>query len=151
MVWVLAISVALLGYVYAGYPVLIWVLSQMRGRSVRKGRFDGGAAVLIAAHNEAETLPRKLDNLLELAKTEPIREIWIGLDGCTDRTGERIKEKIPISNIQCPIFDVQGGAGERSEVGDQGAEYQPATCNLNPQFISLNSKLAAARRRCSTI
>ena len=94
MSWVLAISVALLGYTYAGYPVLIWALSRVRGRPVKKGSFEGGVAVLIAAYNEAETLPRKLENLLELAKAEPIREIWIGLDGCTDGTGERVGEAI---------------------------------------------------------
>lgn len=84
MPWVLAMLIALLAYIYAGYPVLIWGLSRVRGRPVRKGPFAGGAAVLIAAHNEAEGLPRKLRQLLELARREPIREIRIGLDGCTD-------------------------------------------------------------------
>ena len=107
----LGISITLLGYTYAGYPALIWALSRVRGRPVKKGPFAGGAAVLMAAHNEAESLPRKLENLLELAKTEPIREIWIGLDGCTDGTGERVREKIRISNIQYPISNVQGKAG----------------------------------------
>ena len=107
MSWVLAISTGLLAYVYAGYPALIWLLSRVRGKSVKKGPFDGGVAVLIAAHNEAEALPRKVENLLELAKREPIREIWIGLDGCTDGTGERVREKIRIANIQCPISNDQ--------------------------------------------
>ncbi|MGD9781448.1 MAG: glycosyltransferase family 2 protein [Kiritimatiellia bacterium] len=92
MSWMLGISVALLGYTYLGYPALIWALSRVRGRPVKKGPVAGGAAVLIAAHNEAESLPRKLKNLLELAKTEPIREIWIGLDGCTDGTGEEVRK-----------------------------------------------------------
>lgn len=92
MSWVWAISVLLLGYAYAGYPAAIWLLARMRERPVRKGRFDGGVAILIAAHDEADTLPRKLENLLALAATEPIREIWIGLDGCTDGTGERVRE-----------------------------------------------------------
>ena len=105
MSWMLAISVALLGYAYAGYPALIWLLARMRGRPVEKGRFEGGVAVLIAAHDEAEALPAKLESLLELAETEPIREIWIGLDGCTDGTGERIGIRIqnPESGIQKEI------------------------------------------------
>ena len=100
MAWVWTLSIALLGYTYAGYPALIWLLARVRGRGVEKGPYAGGAAVLIAAHDEAESLPRKLENLLELAKSEPIREIWIGLDGCTDGTGERVREKIRISNVQ---------------------------------------------------
>ena len=94
MSWVLAISIALLGYVYAGYPALIWALARLRPRPVRKGPFAGGAAVLIAARNEAEALPRKLENLLELARAEPIREIWIGLDGCTDGTAAAVRGRI---------------------------------------------------------
>ena len=113
MRWVFAIGVLLLGYVYAGYPALIWLLARVRGRPVRKGPFEGGAAVLIAAHNEAESLPRKLDNLLELAKTEPIREIWIGLDGCTDGTGCAVRE-----GIQSAKFRMQN---------DRATSLQPAT------------------------
>ena len=90
----LGLAAFLLVYAYAGYPVLIWALSRWRGRPVRKGVFAGGVSVLIAARNEAGALPAKLVNLLQLARTEPVREIWIGLDGCTDGTGERVRETI---------------------------------------------------------
>ncbi|MGD9611791.1 MAG: hypothetical protein AB7V22_02695 [Kiritimatiellia bacterium] len=45
MLWMLGISVALLGYSYAGYPAPTWTLSRVRGRTVEKGAFAGGAAV----------------------------------------------------------------------------------------------------------
>ena len=118
MHWVLAISIALLAYVYAGYPAWIGLWARLRPRPVRKGPFAGGVSVLIAAHNEADALPRKLDNLLELAKNEPLREIWIGLDGCTDGTGEKIR-----------------GTGERWQVsGEMDSSFLlvPATCTLSP-------------------
>ena len=134
MPWVLAISIGLLAYVYAGYPALIWLLARARGRGVRKGPFTGGAAVLIAAHDEAETLPRKLENLLELAKSEPIREIWIGLDGCTDGTGERVREKTRMPNVQCPMSNNQGEA--EAEVGGL-ADYQPPATNHQPPTIQI--------------
>ena len=105
MQWVLAISVLLLAYVYAGYPALIGLWARLRPRPVRKGPFAGGVSVLIAAHNEAAALPRKLENLLDLAKTEPIREIWIGLDGCTDGTEEALGKRIQNSE-----FRIQNGA-----------------------------------------
>ena len=119
---VFSISVALLAYAYAGYPALIWLLAGLRGRPAGKGRFEGGVSVLIAAHNEAATLPRKLENLLALAKSEPIREIWIGLDGCTDGTGELAKERIQNSE-----FRIQ-----------DGANLQPPTGNLQPSIHILD-------------
>jgi len=135
---VFSISAALLAYAYAGYPALIWLLAGLRGRPAGKGRFEGGVSVLIAAHNEAATLPRKLENLLALAKSEPIREIWIGLDGCTDGTASRVREKIRISNIQYSISNVQGGAAERLEVGGQRSDGQSATGNLQPSIHILD-------------
>ena len=101
MQWVLGISLALLAYVYAGYPLLVWLLARMAGRPVRKGAFAGaGVSVLVAAHNEADKLNRKLDDLLELSQAEPIREIWFGLDGCTDGTGEILRERIRNSEFR---------------------------------------------------
>ncbi len=119
----LAISVLLLAYVYAGYPALIGLWARWRPRPVRKGPFAGGVSVLIAAHNEADALPRKLDNLLELARTEPIREIWIGLDGCTDGTAARVKEKSRISNFQYSISNVQ--VGQISAMDSAGRANRP--------------------------
>ena len=118
MRWVLAISVFLLAYVYAGYPALIGLWARLRPRPVRKGPFAGGVSVLIAAHNEAEALPRKLENLLELAKTEPLREIWIGLDGCTDGTAERVSEKIRISNVQGEPLAAMDPGGRADRPGE---------------------------------
>ena len=119
----LAISVLLLAYVYAGYPALIGLWARWRPRPVRKGPFAGGVSVLIAAHNEADALPRKLNNLLELARTEPIREIWIGLDGCTDGTAARVKEKSRISNFQYSISNVQ--VGQISAMDSAGRANRP--------------------------
>ena len=119
----LAISVLLLAYVYAGYPALIGLWARWRPRPVRKGPFAGGVSVLIAAHNEADALPRKLDNLLDLARTEPIREIWVGLDGCTDGTAARVKEKSRISNFQYSISNVQ--VGQISAMDSAGRANRP--------------------------
>jgi hypothetical protein len=170
MYWLLAVSLGLLAYLYAGYPLLIWALSRTCGKPVQKAPFTGGMSILIAAHNEATALPRKVENLLALARREPIREIWIGLDGCTDGTGEATKERIqnsefriqneihqppttnhqpiqcPISNIQYPMFqwklDIRGPRSEVRTTNDQ----RPTTINQPSTFSNLS--LAAARRQC---
>ena len=112
MLWALITSLFLLGYAFVGYPVLIWVVARVRERRVKRGTFTGGVSVLMAAHNEEGVLPRKIEQLLELAKKEPIREIWIGLDGCTDGTGERVKEKLKELNIQYSMYNNQCSSGK---------------------------------------
>ncbi|NLB65004.1 MAG: glycosyltransferase [Lentisphaerae bacterium] len=90
MSWMPGIVVGLLAYIYIGYPVVVWAMSRLRGRPIAKGEYAGGAAVLLAAHNEAEALPEKLGALVALSRDEAIREIWVGLDGCTDGTAQRL-------------------------------------------------------------
>lgn len=117
MDWIATILLSLLAYIYAGYPLLIWLLARFRGRPVKKGDVQASVSVLMAAHNEAEALPRKVEQLLELAETEPIREIWIGLDGCTDGTGARVRETrdhrlqtvdpSPVSSLQSVVSGLQ--------------------------------------------
>lgn len=133
MPWLLAISIALLAYTYAGYPLLIWILARVGGRPVCKGPFEGGVAVLIAAHNEAAALPRKLRQLQELAGQEPIREIWIGLDGCTDGTAASLQNAVATPANSAPatplihVLDFPERRGKAAVLNDlmAKADQQP--------------------------
>jgi len=135
MLWVLLISVFLLGYIYAGYPIVIHLLASVRGRPVRKGSYEGGVSILISAHNEAEALPQKLQALLDLAGAEPIREIILGLDGCTDDTAQRVKEVIQQrlqqgeSSIQGaqPVVHVEESEGQRGKAAMLNVLMKQAT------------------------
>jgi len=116
MCWLLLISVFLLGYTYAGYPVLIYLLASFKGRPVQKGSFEGGVSILISAHNEAEVLPQKLQALLELSVEEPIREILLGLDGCTDDTANRVQDIIDQRSFQdLPVVHVEESHVQRGK------------------------------------
>ncbi len=91
------ICLAVLVYIYAGYPVLAWIRS--RGRRSRTtpacaddGDGDESVSIVIVAHNEAGTLPRKIRSLLESTGADRICEIWIGSDGSTDDTRRVIAE-----------------------------------------------------------
>ncbi len=79
-------SLAGLAYIYAGYPLLIAILSRLKGRKIRPGEFQGQLSVVIVACNEAARLQLKLDNLLSLVGAAQIHEILVGSDGSTDRT-----------------------------------------------------------------
>ena len=93
------ICLAVLVYIYAGYPILAWTRSRARRPRTMHSRAgegggDGGPSVsiVIVAHNEARTLPRKIRSLLESTAADRICEIWIGSDGSTDDTRRVITE-----------------------------------------------------------
>ena len=76
------ISIAGLAYIFVGYPVLIWFAAKVRPhRSVGTQSMDGvQVAVLIAAHNETDTLATKLRQLID----EPrVGHVHVGVDGAT--------------------------------------------------------------------
>lgn len=83
-------SVLLVGYVYAGYPLLLAVWSAVAGRPVRTRAADDGrpwpaVSVIVAAHNEAPRLPGRVANLLGQSYPGPL-EVIVVSDGSTDGT-----------------------------------------------------------------
>ena len=87
-------SLALLGYSYAGYPAILWLLSRFRGEEP-EFRADPSVwpevTVVIAAHNEEEVIGRRIENLLALDYPQERLQILIGSDGSTDRTSEIVR------------------------------------------------------------
>ncbi len=90
-----------LGYIYVGYPLLIWLLARIHPHRVRKGPgVAGNCSVVIAAYHEGAALFRKVESLYASSTLGSIREIVIGLDGAQgdqDPTPARI-EAIPASS-----------------------------------------------------
>ena len=82
------IVVALIGYVYVGYPGLVWLWAVRRPRPVRRATTEPQVSVVLVAHNEADRIGRRLDNLLSLDYRRDHLEILVGSDGCTDGTAQ---------------------------------------------------------------
>lgn len=79
-------SIAGLAYIYAGYPLLVIALGPLFGRAIDKRFEPRTVSVVIAVHNDAPHLGRKIANLLSLEYHDCLVEILIGADGCTDST-----------------------------------------------------------------
>jgi poly-beta-1,6-N-acetyl-D-glucosamine synthase len=82
------VSVGVVAYVYAGYPLLLALWSAAAGRPVRRSPADElrpapAVSVVIAARNEAARLPGRIDNLLAQDYPGPV-EIIVVSDGSTD-------------------------------------------------------------------
>lgn len=84
-------SLAVVGYTYAGYPALIRGLSRLRRR---RADIDPDhrpkVSIVMAAHNEAERIGTKLDNLLSLDYPTDLLEVIVVSDGSTDGTDDRV-------------------------------------------------------------
>jgi len=81
-------SVALLLYTYAGYPLLLALVSRLRPRAIRRAEGTPGVSVIITAYNEERDLYAKLENTLALDYPADQLEIIVASDCSTDRTDE---------------------------------------------------------------
>jgi cellulose synthase/poly-beta-1,6-N-acetylglucosamine synthase-like glycosyltransferase len=82
------ISLAIILYTYAGYPLVMAALARAYPRPWRRAPWPAGSApisVIMAVHNGAALLPAKLDHLLALDPTL-VGEILVVCDGSTDST-----------------------------------------------------------------
>lgn len=87
------LSVALVVYVYAGYPLLVaaWArLAQRRPRKTADGERWPSISIIIAARNEGRRLSGRIRNLLEIPYPGP-REILVVSDGSTDDTARVVR------------------------------------------------------------
>ncbi|MCC6748429.1 MAG: glycosyltransferase family 2 protein [Deltaproteobacteria bacterium] len=85
-------SLGVVAYTYAGYPLLINVLSRLRPRpsSEALDAFEPVVTVVLAARNEEARLAGKLENLLALDYPAEKRQIIVVSDGSTDGTDELV-------------------------------------------------------------
>lgn len=82
------VSAAALSYAYAGYPLLLLIVSRLRTREVRRGDFEPTVSVIVTAYNEERDLAAKLENTLTLDYPRELLEIIVASDCSTDRTDE---------------------------------------------------------------
>ena len=89
MLFVLGLSVAVLIYVYVGYPALLRTIVRLRGaRRVRQADITPPLSVVISAFNEASVIRRKLENTLLLSYPRDALEIVVVSDASDDGTDE---------------------------------------------------------------
>jgi cellulose synthase/poly-beta-1,6-N-acetylglucosamine synthase-like glycosyltransferase len=85
------ISVTLIVYTYIGYPALLWALSRLFGRPLRKAAITPKLSIIIAAYNEESDMARKLDETLALDYPKERLEIVVASDCSTDGTDEIVR------------------------------------------------------------
>ena len=84
-------AMAMIAFTYAGYPALMFVISLMFKRPVRRDEITPRVSVIIAAYNEERDIAAKLKNTLALDYPRERMEIIVASDCSTDRTDEIVR------------------------------------------------------------
>ena len=84
MTWLLWFSLGVVVYVYAGYPLTMFLLSRVFPRPVRKGTVCPSVSIIISAHNEERNIEATLRNKLELQYPRDLLEIIVVSDASID-------------------------------------------------------------------
>jgi cellulose synthase/poly-beta-1,6-N-acetylglucosamine synthase-like glycosyltransferase len=79
---------ALIAYTYAGYPALVYLLSRLIERPVRRADITPRVSVIIAAYNEERDIAQKIENTLALRYPSDKLEVIVASDCSSDRTDE---------------------------------------------------------------
>src|ERR1700723_1331928 len=99
MTYVFWVCLALIAYVYVGYPVLLASGILGKRRPVHVASVAPAISVIIPAHNEEKGIRNKLSNLLSVDYPKDKLEILVGSDGSSDRT-EAIVEEFAESGVR---------------------------------------------------
>ncbi len=84
---VACVSLAVVVWVYAGYPALLAALGRVRPRPRARAPVDVPLSVVVPAHNEASSIAAKVANVRAAAYGRPVQVI-VASDGSTDGTAD---------------------------------------------------------------
>jgi glycosyltransferase involved in cell wall biosynthesis len=84
------LSLAVVLYTYAGYPVIIWALSRICPRRWNRAPIEPSVSIIMAVYNGETLLAKKIDHLLHLDYPN-VREIIVISDGSKDDTAQILR------------------------------------------------------------
>lgn len=151
------LSVAALVYTYAGYPLLLFLVSTLRPLTVLRGDYQPTLSFIITAYNEERDLAAKLDNTFALDYPRDLIEIMVASDCSTDRTDEivraygsrgarLIRQPDRLGKTAAQNAAVEQAHGEIIVFSDATSLYQPNTVRaLMPNFADPTVGCVAGR------
>jgi cellulose synthase/poly-beta-1,6-N-acetylglucosamine synthase-like glycosyltransferase len=83
---VFSISTLVLIYTYAGYPLLVYLLSLALPQTVKRGEIEPAVSIIITAYNEEKDIAAKLENTFALDYPKNKLEIIVASDCSSDTT-----------------------------------------------------------------
>ena len=83
LVWLVVFVIA---YLYTGYPLVLWLVSRIRPRTVYSQSITFSVTLLISVYNEARIISSKLKNTMALDYPNERLEVIVVSDASTDGT-----------------------------------------------------------------
>ena len=99
------VSITLIFYVYFIYPLLLWVINQLKVNRIKvsiKKNYEPKVSIIIAAYNEERVIAQKLRNVIALDYPKDKIEIIVASDGSTDKTEEIVKRYANVKLVSHP-------------------------------------------------
>jgi cellulose synthase/poly-beta-1,6-N-acetylglucosamine synthase-like glycosyltransferase len=150
-------SIAALVYTYAGYPLLVWIVSRLRPQPVMRADFLPPVTIIITAYNEERHLSAKLENTLNLDYPRQLVEIIVASDCSTDLTDEIAREYASggvklmrqsqrLGKTAAQNAAVKQAAGEIIVFSDATSQYAPDVLRaIVPNFADRSVGCVAGR------
>lgn len=91
MITLFCLAFIIITYTYLLYPLTVLLRGLFFKATYANSGFEGKVSIVIAAHNEARSIGKKLDNLLALNYPKDRFEVIIASDGSTDDTDKIVK------------------------------------------------------------
>lgn len=103
------ISGLLVGVVYCGYPLVVWVLGRLIGKGPpAKGEIEPPVTVVVPVYNEAAIIRDKLRSCIEVDYPRGKMQIVVASDGSTDGT-DAVVRSFRDDGVELVRLDRRGG------------------------------------------
>lgn len=106
--WIFWLCVFLIGYVYAGYPLIIAFLARLKRKPPEYPGITPQVSILIAAYNEERVIAEKIENTLALEYPAECLQVVVAVDGSDDRTVE-IVQSFEDRGVEMSYQSLRGG------------------------------------------
>jgi glycosyltransferase involved in cell wall biosynthesis len=128
------LSLAVISYTYAGYPLIMFLLARLRPRRWKRKPIDASVSVVMAVHNGAHLLRGQVEHLTTLDPAY-VREVIIVSDGSDDGTAEILRQ-VNDSRVRAIILEEQVG---KAAALNQGIAAASSEILL---FVDIRPKIA---------
>ncbi len=106
---VLWVALGAIVFAYAGYSVVVFLLSRVLRRPVQRADIEPKVTFLITAYNEARNIATKIEQTLSLDYPADKLELIVASDGSTDETDEIVRS---FSGRGVRLIRVEGRVGK---------------------------------------